>query len=119
MPPQKPDTAGQLIRAVLDERLDDIRRLIAAGEDVNQTYESGETLLTWAASDNKLRGAKLLVELGADINQTMDDGMTALDVAVCSSSPEFRAWLKSIGGIRGWTFDEWPWPPPPEHKGYR
>ena len=112
VPKPKLDSYSLLVDAVLDEDLEAIRRLVAKGTNVNDANASGETPLTWAASRNNLRAARLLVQLGADVNKKMNDGMTALDVAVCWSSPKFREWLRSVGGVRGWNFDEWPWPPP-------
>jgi hypothetical protein len=35
---------------------------------------------------------------------------TPLDIAMCWSSPYFRRWLKSVGGIRHQNFEGWRWP---------
>ncbi|HYM23595.1 MAG TPA: ankyrin repeat domain-containing protein, partial [Vicinamibacterales bacterium] len=68
-----------LMTAVLHGDRDAVRRLIAAGADVNAKNESGASALMWAVGD--LETAQLLVDRGADVNASSDDGRTPLMIA--------------------------------------
>ena len=101
----------EMIAAVVAHDTATVRRLLDAGEDVNAANESGETAFSYACANDAFAVARLLHSLGANIN-TVDDGRgSPLDWAVCWSSHEFRAWLKSVGGKHhDHSSAEWPWP---------
>jgi ankyrin repeat protein len=85
--------------------------LLHAGVDVNARNERGETAFSFACANNSLSAAVLLHSRGADINTVDAGGESPLDWAVCWSSPEFRAWLVSVGAKRhDKRYDPWPWP---------
>ncbi|MGO9464405.1 MAG: ankyrin repeat domain-containing protein [Isosphaeraceae bacterium] len=100
-----------MVEAVVCESLGRIIALLDDGVDINARNERGETAFSFACANNALSAATLLHSRGADIN-TVDAGCgSPLDWAVCWSSPEFRAWLVSVGGKRQDTsYDPWPWP---------
>ena len=107
-----PSPEAELIGAVCDNDVKRVRQLLDAGADVNAANESGETPFSFACANNALQVAQLLYERGANINTVDAGGGSPLDWAVCWSSPEFRAWLKSVGGRRqDDSYPEWPWPP--------
>lgn len=68
-----------LIEAVEAGSLDQVRRLLEAGEDVNTRNSNGETPLHWAEDANVMR---LLLEAGADVNARDSYGDTPLQNAV-------------------------------------
>jgi hypothetical protein len=96
--------------AVSDDDFERVRQLLDAGEGVDAVNESGETAFSYGCANNALRVARLLHERGANINTVDAGGGSPLDWAVCWSSPEFRDWLRSVGGLRRDTGPEWSWP---------
>jgi hypothetical protein len=103
--------SDDMASAASDDDVDRVRHLLDAGEDVDAANESGETAFSYACANNALRVARLLYEGGANIHTVDVGGGSPLDWAVCWSSPEFRAWLKSVGGSRHDSgYPEWPWP---------
>lgn len=101
-----------LLLAASEGKVDVASLLIDLGADVNYRTLEGETPFSFACANDRLDVAKLLYANGADINSVVAGGVTPLDWAVCWASPEFRSWLKGIGGVRKSMFDEWPWLPP-------
>ena len=97
----------KMVDAVIANDVGAVAKLLDAGQDVNARNESGETAFSYACANNAFEVAKLLHSRGADIN-TIDKGNgSPLDWAACHSSPEFCAWLESVGGKR---HDLWPQP---------
>jgi ankyrin repeat protein len=95
----------KMVDAVIANDVAAVAKLLDAGKDVNARNESGETAFSYACANNAFDVAKLLHSRGADIN-TVDKGNgSPLDWASCHSSPEFCAWLESVGGKR---HDLWP-----------
>ena len=65
-----------------------------------------------ASACNSLAAAKLLHSRGAEISSIDRGGGLPLDRVVCQCSPEFRAWLVSVGGKhRDDSHGPWPWLP--------
>ncbi len=98
-------------------QLNTLRVLLESDAPVGWANEDGETAFSYACSRNQFDAAKLLFQHGANINSVDSSGSTPLDWAVCHGHPDFRTWLKTIGGVRNFDYDEWPWPPsatPPE-----
>ena len=62
-------------------RTDNIKVLLAKGEDLNTRDQDGRTALMWAAGAGKKEAVKLLLELGADPNARDREGKKALDMA--------------------------------------
>ncbi|WP_068140627.1 ankyrin repeat domain-containing protein [Roseimaritima ulvae] len=85
--------------------------LLEYDADVHWKNEDGETAFSFACAYDQFDAARLLHQHGADINSVDSSGGTPLDWAVCHARPEFRAWLKDIGGRRNSDHEEWPWPP--------
>src|SRR5688572_3814458 len=92
--------SSKMIDAVIANDVKAIAALLDAGQNVNARNEDGETTFSYACANNSLEAARLLHERGADVN-TVDKGNgSPLDWAVWWSSPEFCAWLESVGGRR-------------------
>lgn len=74
------DRVGWLYLAISDGRLDEARRLITSGVDVNAPHELGDggSCLEWAAEKGSLELVKLLVEHGADVNFVGKNGPALL-----------------------------------------
>ena len=85
--------------------------LLEFNADVHWKNENGETAFSFACAYDQFDAARLLHKHGANINSVDSSGGTPLDWAVCHARPEFREWLKSVGGTRNSDHDEWPWPP--------
>ena len=101
----------RFVDAALADDLTTLAAMLREGHDINQANEAGETAFSYCCAYKKLAAAKYLYENGADIN-TVDQGNgTPLDWAVCWSAPEFRSWLRSVGGKRNEDHPDWDWPP--------
>ena len=93
-----------------------MENMLSAGFQINSHSETGETAFSWCCAEDNLASAKFLHERGADVNAKVADDCLPLDVAVCWASPEFRQWLRSVGGTRMHNWEEWPWPPPADRS---
>ena|ERR1017187_6226755 len=65
-PASAAEISSEMLNAAKDGRLDDVKRLIARGEDVNATSADGVTALMVAAAENRLPVVRALLEAGAD-----------------------------------------------------
>ena len=98
-----PDSAGaaaqteSLSDAVLYGRANDVRRLIAAGANVDETDPTGMTPLMVAASQGETAIARLLMAAKADVNAASEDGGTALMRAASANRVEVMKLLISGG----------------------
>ncbi|PCJ56931.1 MAG: hypothetical protein COA79_17485 [Planctomycetota bacterium] len=114
VPIDLPDDTGSTVlidsSSVGDLKL--AKELIEFKPNINHKNNSGETAFSFACARDEFEMAKFLYEHGAEINTVDNGGGTPLDWAICYASPEFRTWLKSIGGIRKSTHEEWAYPPP-------
>ena len=82
--------AGQdlrLVTAVIEQDLDRVHALLAAGIDVNTPRADGATALLWAAHWGDLDTVDDLLRAGADPNAADDHGVTPLDRAAENASP--------------------------------
>jgi hypothetical protein len=103
--------SDEMVKAVVFDEVARIIALLDDGVDINARSERGETAFSFACANNSLSAAKILHSRGADINTVDLGGGSPLDWAVCWSSPEFRAWLVSVGGKRhDGSYDQWQWP---------
>lgn len=71
-----------VIQATLFDRLDYVTELVNAGVDVNYRHGSGETLLTYAASEGRVNIASFLLEKGFALEATDGNGKTPLTAAI-------------------------------------
>ena len=82
------DQAGRtpLHYAAVDNKLDDVNALIAAGAEIDVREDSGQyTPLMFAAqNDDNIEVVKALVEAGADVNLTNRKGETPLFIATAA-----------------------------------
>jgi len=97
--------------------IDAMKTLLEFDADVHWKNDDGETAFSFACAYDQFDAARLLHQHGADINSVDSSGGTPLDWAVCHARPEFRAWLKDVGGTRNTDHEEWPWPPKTDDCG--
>ena len=67
-----------LWKAVIANQEAIMKRLLAAGANINKKHKDGETVLMWAATHGKIKLVQQLLELGADINEPDSYGDTPL-----------------------------------------
>lgn len=70
--------SATLTTAARDANIDEVRKLIAAGSDVNATESDGTSPLLWAAHQGSPELVTLLLEAGADPNIANNFGVTPL-----------------------------------------
>jgi ankyrin repeat protein len=81
-----------------------LRRLLAAGADIDARDQHGQTALMIAAHEGSTRIVSVLVEHGAMLDHTAKHGLSALMLAVIGGSPEIVRILVHAGAdltIRG------------------
>jgi hypothetical protein len=93
------EVQAALLRAIFgpDEKTDIIRRLVAAGGDVNPHSTGVHSPLRYAVNEDKLLTVKLLLHLGADPNLSDWDGKTPLDAAKKNHSSDIVSALVRAG----------------------
>ena len=72
----------ELVNAVKAGEISAMKRMLAAGANVNSRDTDGSTLLMLAASEGDLPMVKVLIEGGADVNACDERGWAALAKAV-------------------------------------
>ncbi len=92
-----PALAGPLHDAVQKGDLEEVKRLIADGADVNAKARKGDTPLHSAAWFGYKAMAKLLIEKGADVNAKTNTGATPLDWAIRRGHKAVAKLLKRHG----------------------
>ncbi|MDD5456833.1 MAG: ankyrin repeat domain-containing protein, partial [Candidatus Margulisbacteria bacterium] len=94
---RKKSFTDEFIKAVINNNLDLVKKLINEGEDINiQTKTNKRTLLQLAVYRGHLEIAKLLIQAGADQKAQNKDGFTALMLAVSSYNISYNDKLKFI-----------------------
>ena len=73
-----PEYEGPIMTAVQNDDLDEVRRLIAAGEDVNRAEDDETTPLFVAVKYGNLEMVRLLIDFGAKVNVRNDEKQTPL-----------------------------------------
>lgn len=78
-------------------RVDMVRRLLAAGAAVDARTSGGFTPLHWAASRDAAESAKLLLDAGADVEARTPDGITPLHWAASKNAVSVVRLLLAAG----------------------
>jgi ankyrin repeat protein len=84
----------------LDENIDGMGVMLAAGFDVNTTNDAHETVFIHCCANNRLKAARFLAARGADVNLCDHGGGAPMDYAVRYASRDFTDWLARAGGRR-------------------
>ena len=87
----------KLEKAVRAENLDECKRLLDGGANVNTRYNGGYTPLLTAVQIYGPRFCKMLIGAGADVNAKNNDGWTALMLAAHYNSAEVCKLLLDAG----------------------
>jgi hypothetical protein len=85
--------------ACRDGRVDEVRRLLDAGEDVNGVYISGLTHVMMALDWGQLVVVRLLHARGADLSRVDRDGCNVLHHAAGRSNVDCIEWVLAITTI--------------------
>jgi ankyrin repeat protein len=80
------DLNEKLIEASKNYNIQEVRRLIKDGADVNARNKYDNTPLIWATHNSKLEAIKLLIQNGANVNTQNRDGDTPLLWAACNNN---------------------------------
>ena len=76
------NSSKKLFKAILDENLEDIRKLVFQDNDViNFTNEWEQSILLFSVEYGKVQGVETLLSLGADATIPDDEGKTPLIAA--------------------------------------
>ena len=105
---------NDLTSAIVDENLEEVRQILAAGTDVNGFDDIGTTALFMAVRSQSVELVQLLLEAGANPNQSdLEDGKTPLmithgwwresAVKICSLLLEAGADVNARDGDKGKT----------------
>ena len=90
-------TSEQLHSAVGNDDLDEVRRLLDAGTDVNARTDGGLSALHLAVARRSLEIVQILLSAGADANLREETGYTPLHLANIAPSPEVVQVLLDAG----------------------
>jgi hypothetical protein len=95
------DMSIDLIDAAVSGDVTEVRRMVAAGADVNELNEYGNSALHLIALGGTVEMVKALVELGADKNALGVGGGTPLHVAAMGGKVETVKLLAQLGAEPG------------------
>ena len=84
----------ELINAVKAGNIEEVRRMLTGGAEVDLRDEDGTTLLMQAAHAGDLTMVQVLLECGADVNASDERGWSALSKAVYN--PELKRGFAAI-----------------------
>ena len=87
--------------AVRTGNIEDVKKHLSAGADVNEKDKHGLTPLHLAAANGHKELAELLIEKGADVNAKDEDGWTPLDYAESGKFTETADLLRQHDGKTG------------------
>ena len=87
-----------ILKAAYKGYIKDIKKMLAAGADVNAKSDKGRTPLHCAAERGHKEIVELLIAAGADVNAKFDNGETPLDFAVLFNKKEIADILRKQGG---------------------
>lgn len=93
--PDRPSVS--LYLAVQREDLDQVKRHLYWGSDINVVFPNGRYPLQMAAENGRIILVKTLLEHGADIDTATADGDTALDLAILAGRTEVAEVLLAHG----------------------
>ncbi len=86
-----------LHRAAYKGDVEEIKKLIKAGENINGLNSEGATPLHWAAFKDKPEAAKVLLFYGANVDARTKKGSTALRLATTHKNEAVIKVLKAHG----------------------
>jgi len=91
----------ELITAVKEGDIDQVRDLCEGGADLHQQDEHGWTPLNWAAGQGHVELVRLLLDRGADVTRTGRDNRTPLMIAKAAGREEVAELLTEAEKEKG------------------
>ena len=88
---------GAVVAAAGDGHLDELRALVRAGAQLEETNEVGSTALTQPANNGQHDCVEFLLGAGADVHAADDEGYTALHYAAMKGQLECARLLVGAG----------------------
>jgi ankyrin repeat protein len=101
-----PPTVEDLVMAVVNDRVDDVRRLLKYGFDANTVGRDGFPVLVTAAREGSARAVDVLLAAGADVDRASAFGDNALMLASLKGHLDIVRQLRARGAAlerAGWT----------------
>ena len=87
----------KLLEAVRLNKIEEVKKLIEKGADLNVVDEYGATALHWASQEGHSEIMKMLIKAGADVNVVNKYGITALHLASLLGHSEIVKMLEKAG----------------------
>jgi ankyrin repeat protein len=91
----------ELMMAALQGNLDEVKRLIEQGTDIEETDDTGGTPLMWAVQGGDIEIVNYLIDSGADVGAVGGRNATALMIAVISGKEDIGVRLLEAGATFG------------------
>lgn len=88
-----------LHRAAYKGDVEEIKRLINAGESLHSLNTEGAAPLHWAAFKGQDQAVEVLIQSGADVNAQTDKGSTALRLAMTHEHQTVISMLNRYGAL--------------------
>ena len=95
-------TYTQLVTAAWGNSLEEVKRLINQGADVNKKMKDGMTVLMYPSAKGYKEMVSVLIKAGANINAKSAKGMTALMWALCNEHTKTAKLLKTALRLASW-----------------
>jgi len=104
--PARADISEDFVIAVANDRVGEVKALLAKGVDPNTRGENGEPVLAIAAREGSLATVEALLAGKADVNLASPVGNTAIMAAAIRGKLEMVKMLRARGAVidgTGWT----------------
>ena len=91
----------ELMIAALEMNLDEVKRLVEQGANIEETDDTGGTLLMWAVQGGDIEIVNFLLDSGADVGAVGGRNASALMIAVISGKEDIGIRLLEAGATFG------------------
>ena len=91
----------ELMMAALETNLDEVKRLVEQGTNIEETDDTGGTPLMWAVQGGDIEIVNFLLDSGADVGAVGGRNATALMIAVISGKEDIGVRLLEAGATFG------------------
>ena len=91
----------ELMMAALEANLDEVKRLVEQGANIEETDDTGSTPLMWAVQGGDIEIVNFLLDSGADVGAVGGRDATAFMIAVISGKEDIGVRLLEAGATFG------------------